>query len=172
MIQLIIISIPKTNDSFMNSSSPTEQHLFKNSTTDLSSTSVNSSQTNLFSASKEFVYDFSYWSFSPSDPNFKSQQDVFNNLGTTSVKNAFDGYNTCICAYGQTGSGKSYSMMGSASSSEHEGLIPRMCKNLFERMKSNDEKLNSHTATYRVEVSYLEIYNEKVRDLLRSSCNF
>ena len=155
----------------MSSSSPTEQNYFKSSTTDLTSAASSQSST-LFSsaAAKEFVYDYSYWSICPSDSNFKSQQDVFNNLGVTSVQNALDGYNTCICAYGQTGSGKSYSMMGSSSPNDttHEGLIPRMCKSLFERIKKNDDKANA--ATYRIEVSYLEIYNEKVRDLLRSSC--
>ena len=72
---------------------------------------------------KEFIYDYSYWSFDSHDPHFKSQSDVYNNLGTTSVKNSFDGYNTCICAYGQTGSGKSYSMMGFSNGSnlDHEG---------------------------------------------------
>lgn len=53
-----------------------------------------------------------------------------------------------------------------------QGLIPRICKNLFEKIKQNTNdntnKLASPT-TYRAEVSYLEIYNEKVRDLLRST---
>ena len=77
---------------------------------------------------KEFVYDASYWSFDSSDEHFVSQQDVYNDLGRTTVNNAFEGYNACVCAYGQTGSGKSYSMMGNHNNSEQEGLIPRICK--------------------------------------------
>lgn len=61
---------------------------------------------------KEFVYDASYWSFSKADPNYASQLTVFNDLGVDTIRNAFEGYNACVCAYGQTGSGKSYSMMG------------------------------------------------------------
>ena len=77
---------------------------------------------------KEFVYDSSYWSFNPDDAHFVSQSDVYNDLGRTTVNNAFDGYNSCICAYGQTGSGKSYSMMGQTNCLKEEGLIPRICK--------------------------------------------
>lgn len=64
------------------------------------------------SNNKEFVYDASYWSFSKSDEHYASQLDVFNDLGVDTIRNAFEGYNACVCAYGQTGSGKSYSMMG------------------------------------------------------------
>jgi hypothetical protein len=77
---------------------------------------------------KEFAYDSSYWSFNPTDEHFVSQLDVYNDLGRTTLNNAFDGYNSCICAYGQTGSGKSYSMMGQTSCAKEEGLIPRICK--------------------------------------------
>ncbi|ESO09326.1 hypothetical protein HELRODRAFT_73799, partial [Helobdella robusta] len=69
------------------------------------------------------------------------------------------GYNACIFAYGQTGSGKSYSMMGT---SDQKGIIPRLCDALFDEIvQSTDSETN-----FKVEVSYLEIYNEKVRDLL------
>lgn len=64
------------------------------------------------STNREFVYDASYWSFCKSDPHYASQLDVFNDLGLDTIRNAFEGYNACVCAYGQTGSGKSYSMMG------------------------------------------------------------
>ena len=59
------------------------------------------------------------------------------------------------------GSGKSYTMMGS---SDQVGLIPRLCDVLFERIQSN-----SASQSFKVEVSYMEIYNEKVRDLLNPS---
>lgn len=71
----------------------------------------------------------------------------------------FVGYNACIFAYGQTGSGKSFTMMGSE---EDPGLIPRICRALFERIECERRE----GAGYKVTVSYLEIYNERVRDLL------
>ncbi|MEQ2164132.1 hypothetical protein GOODEAATRI_003394, partial [Goodea atripinnis] len=55
--------------------------------------------------------------------------------------------------------GKSYTMMGSG---DQPGLIPRLCSALFERTKEEQQEGESFT----VEVSYMEIYNEKVRDLL------
>lgn len=128
---------------------------------------------------KEFVYDASYWSFDPADEHFISQSDVYKDLGKLTVNNAFEGYNACVCAYGQTGSGKSYSMMGQTDSETEEGLIPRICKALFEKVEKKRNKneagspsAQSNQTTYRAEVSYLEIYNEKVRDLLRSSGKF
>ena len=78
------------------------------------------------------------------------------------LKAAFEGYNACIFAYGQTGSGKTYSMMGS---SDNQGLIPRICEGLFSGMCSNSDDVEAGPS-YRTEVSFLEIYNERVRDLL------
>uniref|UniRef100_A0A8C7IZX0 Kinesin family member 13A n=1 Tax=Oncorhynchus kisutch TaxID=8019 RepID=A0A8C7IZX0_ONCKI len=84
---------------------------------------------------------------------------VFQCLGEGILENAFQGYNACIFAYGQTGSGKSFSMMGNKKA---PGLIPRLCCSLFERIGRED----SQVLSFKVEVSYMEIYNEKVRDLL------
>uniref|UniRef100_A0A8C1JZ42 Kinesin family member 13Bb n=1 Tax=Cyprinus carpio TaxID=7962 RepID=A0A8C1JZ42_CYPCA len=84
---------------------------------------------------------------------------VFQCLGESLLDSAFQGYNACIFAYGQTGSGKSYTMMGAA---EQPGLIPRLCSSLFQRTVQEQREGESFT----VEVSYMEIYNEKVRDLL------
>ncbi|XP_042317739.1 kinesin-like protein KIF16B isoform X4 [Sceloporus undulatus] len=110
---------------------------------------------------KTFTYDFSYFSADVKSPNYASQEMVFKNLGTEVLKSAFEGYNACIFAYGQTGSGKSYTMMGNAGDA---GLIPRICEGLFNRI---NEKTRWNEASFRTEVSYLEIYNERVRDLLR-----
>uniref|UniRef100_A0A8D0GN76 Kinesin family member 16B n=1 Tax=Sphenodon punctatus TaxID=8508 RepID=A0A8D0GN76_SPHPU len=110
---------------------------------------------------KTFTYDFSYFSADSKSPSYASQEMVFKNLGTDVLKSAFEGYNACIFAYGQTGSGKSYTMMGNTGDS---GLIPRICEGLFSRI---NEKTRWNEASFRTEVSYLEIYNERVRDLLR-----
>ncbi|XP_046401471.1 kinesin-like protein Klp98A isoform X2 [Ischnura elegans] len=108
---------------------------------------------------KDFTFDHSYWSFDARDSHYASQEKVFEDLGMEVVASAFEGYNACVFAYGQTGSGKTFTMMGSA---ESQGLIPRICKNLFGRMHTGKEQ----GASYRTEVSYLEIYNERVKDLL------
>ncbi|XP_077907504.1 kinesin-like protein KIF16B isoform X10 [Ictidomys tridecemlineatus] len=110
---------------------------------------------------KTFTYDFSFYSADTKSPDYISQEMVFKTLGTDVVKSAFEGYNACVFAYGQTGSGKSYTMMGN---SGDLGLIPRICEGLFSRI---NETTRWDEASFRTEVSYLEIYNERVRDLLR-----
>ncbi|XP_049319815.1 kinesin-like protein KIF13B isoform X3 [Astyanax mexicanus] len=109
---------------------------------------------------KTFAYDYCFWSMDESEKDkFAGQDVVFQCLGESLLHNAFQGYNACIFAYGQTGSGKSYTMMGSV---DQPGLIPRLCSSLFERTVQQQREEESFT----VEVSYMEIYNEKVRDLL------
>lgn len=109
---------------------------------------------------KTFAFDKSYWSFDRSDSHFAGQEDLHDDLGLPLLDNAFQGYNNCIFAYGQTGSGKSYSMMGYG---EEHGVIPRICRDMFDRIDKVTEDKNLQCT---VEVSYLEIYNERVRDLL------
>ncbi|XP_010773266.1 kinesin-like protein KIF13A [Notothenia coriiceps] len=110
--------------------------------------------------SKVFAFDHCFWSMDESNvPKYAGQEVVFKCLGEGILDNAFQGYNACIFAYGQTGSGKSFSMMGNG---EQPGLIPRLCCSLFERI----HKVENEGHTFKVEVSYMEIYNEKVRDLL------
>ncbi|XP_026856616.2 kinesin-like protein KIF13B isoform X3 [Electrophorus electricus] len=109
---------------------------------------------------KVFAYDYCFWSMDEVETDkFAGQEVVFQCLGENLLDNAFQGYNACIFAYGQTGSGKSYTMMGSA---EQPGLVPRLCSALFERCAREHREGES----FAVEVSYMEIYNEKVRDLL------
>ncbi|XP_047994058.1 kinesin-like protein Klp98A [Leguminivora glycinivorella] len=110
---------------------------------------------------KDFTFDHSYWSFDHADSHYASQEQVFSDLGLDVIDSAFEGYNACVFAYGQTGSGKTFTMMGSP---EYQGLIPRICRQLFSRVAAGKES----GASYRTEVSYLEIYNERVKDLLAS----
>ncbi|OXA56707.1 Kinesin-like protein KIF1A [Folsomia candida] len=111
-------------------------------------------------ATKSFNFDYSYWSFDTSDAHFATQTQVYEDIGEEMLLHAFEGYNICIFAYGQTGSGKSYTMMGKQEEGE-EGIIPQMCKDLFKKINDDDEGLQ-----FSVEVSYMEIYCERVRDLL------
>ncbi|KAF7711741.1 hypothetical protein HF521_000752 [Silurus meridionalis] len=112
---------------------------------------------------KSFSFDYSYWSHtSPEDINYASQQQVYNDIGEEMLLHAFEGYNVCIFAYGQTGAGKSYTMMGKQEK-DQQGIIPQLCEDLF--TKINDSNTDN-SMSYSVEVSYMEIYCERVRDLL------
>ncbi|KAL2071786.1 hypothetical protein VTL71DRAFT_13021 [Oculimacula yallundae] len=113
---------------------------------------------------KVFAFDKSYWSFDKSDPSYAGQDDLHEDLGKPLLDNAFQGYNNCIFAYGQTGSGKSYSMMGYG---KEPGVVPKICQDMFERISQMQGK--DKNVKFTVEVSYLEIYNERVRDLLNPS---
>ncbi|XP_060775772.1 kinesin-like protein KIF1A [Neoarius graeffei] len=112
---------------------------------------------------KSFSFDYSYWSHtSPEDINYASQQQVYRDIGEEMLLHAFEGYNVCIFAYGQTGAGKSYTMMGKQEK-DQQGIIPLLCEDLF--TKINDSNTDN-SMSYSVEVSYMEIYCERVRDLL------
>ncbi|XP_049981933.1 kinesin-like protein KIF1A isoform X1 [Alexandromys fortis] len=111
---------------------------------------------------KSFSLDYSYWSHtSPEDINYASQKQVYRDIGEEMLQHAFEGYNVCIFAYGQTGAGKSYTMMGKQEK-DQQGIIPQLCEDLFSRI--NDT--TNDNMSYSVEVSYMEIYCERVRDLL------
>ncbi|XP_076474175.1 kinesin family member unc-104 isoform X3 [Bombus vancouverensis nearcticus] len=112
-------------------------------------------------ALKSFNYDYSYFSMDPNDANYSSQLMVYKDIGEEMLEHAFEGYNVCIFAYGQTGAGKSYTMMGKQEEGQ-EGIIPQICKDLFRKISRN----SNECLKYSVEVSYMEIYCERVRDLL------
>ena len=113
---------------------------------------------------KEFTFDRSYWSHDEADPHYAHQEDVYRSFGEEFLDHNFEGYHTCIFAYGQTGSGKSYTMMGTP---DNPGLIPRTCEELFDRIAHEP----SPNTNYHVQVSYFEVYNEHVRDLLTPRTN-
>ncbi|KAK1140709.1 hypothetical protein N8T08_009910 [Aspergillus melleus] len=108
---------------------------------------------------KSFIFDNSFWSHDKHDEHYAYQEDVYNCLGEEFLDHNFEGYHTCIFAYGQTGSGKSYTMMGTP---DQPGLIPRTCEDLFQRI----EGAQTADMSFNVRVSYFEVYNEHVRDLL------
>ncbi|XP_024885662.1 protein claret segregational-like, partial [Temnothorax curvispinosus] len=91
-----------------------------------------------------------------------SQADVFEELSLL-VQSAIEGYNVCVFAYGQTGSGKTYTMEGK-SELETEGMMPRTVRYIFSEM----EHLKRLGWKYRIEASFLEIYNDNIVDLLDS----
>ncbi|KAG8000001.1 Kinesin-like protein KIF16B [Nibea albiflora] len=89
-----------------------------------------------------------------------NRRQIFHDLGSDVLKASFEGLNACVFAYGQTGSGKSHTMMGH---SDDKGLIPRICEGLFCEIS---HRSRSDAVSFCTEVSYLEIYNERVQDLL------
>ncbi|XP_065829379.1 kinesin-like protein KIF14 [Oscarella lobularis] len=110
----------------------------------------------------EFVYDYSFWSVDDVNHHCVDQEEVYTQLGCPLLDRSFEGYNTCLFAYGQTGSGKSYTIMGEG---EAVGVIPRFSEELFYRI----DALANEETTFKVEISFYEIYNEKIHDLLSSS---
>ncbi|XP_061753248.1 kinesin-like protein KIFC1 [Nerophis ophidion] len=89
-----------------------------------------------------------------------SQQEIFEEMSLL-VQSALDGYNVCCFAYGQTGSGKTYTMEG-ADYDEARGVIPRAVQQIFRAAKKLEEQGWEFTFT----ASFVEIYNESLRDLL------
>eukprot|EP01063_Lacrimia_lanifica_P011896 TRINITY_DN18562_c0_g1_i1.p1 TRINITY_DN18562_c0_g1~~TRINITY_DN18562_c0_g1_i1.p1 ORF type:complete len:1418 (+),score=391.76 TRINITY_DN18562_c0_g1_i1:95-4348(+) len=119
---------------------------------------------------KKFRFDYNYWSIGDADDaEFANQDRIYTELGEQQLQHALSGYNACIFAYGQTSSGKTYTMMGPPSCTDHTtfnfhtGLIPRLSHGLFERIRAAS---GSQMVSFRVEMSFYEIYNEKVYCLL------
>ncbi|KAG8900937.1 kinesin-like protein Klp8, partial [Tulasnella sp. 403] len=95
-----------------------------------------------------FSFDKSYWSAGPRDaPEYCSQKTLYEDLGKELLDHGFAGFNACILAYGPD-----------------KGIIPQTCMELFDR--ANEKMDQDPNVKFTVEVSYIEIYNEKVRDLL------
>ena len=121
-----------------------------------------------YSEREAFEFDNCFWSILPSQnqfsPNpFCGQQEVFEATGAPAVENALKGFHNTIFAYGQTGSGKTHSMLGIDAD---EGIAPRLIRKLFESIEAEKAKNPSDRIQYTVELSFLEIYNERVKDLL------
>ncbi|KAG5505164.1 hypothetical protein JIQ42_04352 [Leishmania sp. Namibia] len=116
-----------------------------------------------------FQFDHVFWSVESPDACGASpatQADVFQTIGQPLVQHAFDGFNSCLFAYGQTGSGKTYTMMGadvSALGGEGSGVTPRICLEIFARKARVEAEGHSR---WSVELGYVEVYNERVSDLL------
>ncbi|KAJ2716944.1 hypothetical protein H4R19_000343 [Coemansia spiralis] len=112
---------------------------------------------------RTYAFDHCYWTAGdPGGSRYASQEVVFNDIGRAVLGHALSGYHCAILAYGQTSSGKTYTMMGG--SGANAGLIPRITQELF--VRTDAESRRNPAVSFHLEVSYLEIYNERVRDLL------
>lgn len=107
-------------------------------------------------ASSAFTFDRVF-------PTNTAQHDVFDYSIRGTVDDVLAGYNGTVFAYGQTGSGKTYTMMGAGNIGDPEakGIIPRIVEQIFESIMTSDGSVE-----FTVKVSYMEIYMEKIRDLL------
>jgi len=104
---------------------------------------------------KAFVYDRVF------DPNL-DQETVYQGSAAHIVQDVLNGYNGTIFAYGQTSSGKTHTMEGVLGDPEKQGIIPRIVNDIFNHIYNmEDIQLRFH-----IKVSYFEIYNERIRDLL------
>ncbi|KAL6451081.1 KLP1 Kinesin heavy chain [Candida maltosa Xu316] len=96
-----------------------------------------------------------------------SQSDIYQFSIAETVDDLINGYNGTVLAYGQTGSGKSYTMLGKTaniSEPQSQGIIPRISHEIFERVTANE--LASSEVEYSVEVSFMEIHLERIKDLI------
>ena len=89
-----------------------------------------------------------------------SQETVFDTIAREVVMSAVDGVNGTIFAYGQTGAGKTFSMIGDTSMYQQRGVVPRAVAELFSEVNNRVEY------DFKVSVTYMEIYNERIFDLL------
>ncbi|KAL5109908.1 Kinesin-like protein KIF3A [Taenia crassiceps] len=104
--------------------------------------------------SKSFTFDYTF--------GFESKQlDIYNKVARPVVEQIFGGYNGTILAYGQTGTGKTFTMEGVRAAPELRGIIPNSFAHIFGHIAKADSK-----TTFLVHISYLEVYNEEIRDLL------
>ncbi|KAK9235877.1 P-loop containing nucleoside triphosphate hydrolase protein [Lipomyces kononenkoae] len=97
-------------------------------------------------------------------PMESKQSDVFNFSIKSTVDDILNGYNGTVFAYGQTGAGKSYTMMGPSIEGPQRGIIPRIVEQIFASIMQSPAEIE-----YTVRVSYMEIYMERIKDLLQPS---
>ncbi|XP_030585616.1 kinesin-like protein KIF17 isoform X1 [Archocentrus centrarchus] len=104
---------------------------------------------------KQFTFDGTYYID-------QTTEQMYNEIAYALVEGVTEGYNGTIFAYGQTGSGKSFTMQGVSQPAAQKGIIPRAFEHVFESIQC------AENTKFLVRASYLEIYNEEIRDLLGS----
>ena len=92
-----------------------------------------------------------------------SQEEVYDSSGREIIHSVIEGYNGTVMAYGQTGAGKTYTMSGGSQNYKFRGVIPRAISQIFSEIQNKPE------LSYIVKVSYSEIYNELIYDLLSNT---
>ena len=90
---------------------------------------------------------------------YSTQEEVFESMASPIVNETLAGFNCTIFAYGQTGTGKTHTMEGDISSEENSGIVPRSVKAILEQLEASGSE-------FTIRVSFLELYNEELQDLL------
>lgn len=116
----------------------------------------------VLAANEKLNHKFSYDKVFPCE---SGQQQVFEEVQQL-VQSALDGFNVCLYSYGQTGSGKTFTMQG-CGGGDDRGIIPRS----VEQVLSEAERLTEQGWVYTLEATFVEIYNETLRDLLGHSAS-
>ncbi|EDO43502.1 predicted protein, partial [Nematostella vectensis] len=110
------------------------------------------------SRAKVFNFDHTYWSVDQASDSYIPRAKGIEELGDSLLSSAFEGYNVCAFSYGASNSGKTCVMFGT---NDNPGLIPWICNELFTSAASY-----SDDTSFRMEISFLEIHKEFVKDLL------
>jgi kinesin family member 18/19 len=105
--------------------------------------------------SREQQFQFDY-AFNKSTP----QEEVYENTAKFLLPSVIDGFNATVFAYGATGAGKTFTMVGNG---DNPGVMVRSLSDLFDLLEKQMDK------NYKAKLSYVEVYNETLRDLLRDS---
>ncbi|KAJ8600270.1 hypothetical protein CTAYLR_000634 [Chrysophaeum taylorii] len=129
---------------------------------------------------KTFTFDLVY-------PGETPQPPIYEDIGAPLITKALEGFNGTVFAYGQTGSGKTHTMMGVLGDKELEGIVPRLTEDLFCRVmrtieekggalgdaeyEYEEEEEKKEAVRFMITVSFLEIYNEVIHDLLNPQSN-
>ena len=96
-----------------------------------------------------------------------TQDEVFQGSIMELVRGCFHGFNATVLAYGQTGSGKTHTMIGNAGEANEEGVVPRVVRYIFDAL--NERMGGTETRIVpSMHVSFIEIYNDEVKDLLHT----
>ena len=117
---------------------------------------------------KRFTFDAAFAEDAPQDR-------VFDEMALPLVNNVFEGYNATLFAYGQTGSGKTFTMGSSNKTVGFDaevGMIPRVVRSIFDRLEESDAEADGEAARapeFLMRASFIEIYNEELKDLLNPS---
>mmetsp|Transcript_120763 Transcript_120763/g.352712 ORF Transcript_120763/g.352712 Transcript_120763/m.352712 type:complete len:1214 (+) Transcript_120763:177-3818(+) len=111
---------------------------------------------------RDFAFDYAMDSTDQSSPNYVDQEKCYDLMSRRMVEHIIQGYNTCLFCYGQTGTGKTTTIMGEVEPVAKQGLLLRLLHDLFEQ----GAKLQDEGCTMHFRVQMLEVYNDKIRDLL------
>lgn len=103
----------------------------------------------------QFAFDFAF-------DEKATQEEVYKYTTEYLLKNVIDGFNATVFAYGATGSGKTYTMIGNG---ENLGLMIRAISDLFTLIEKEKNR------AYSIQISYIEVYNETLKDLLSEKNN-